>query len=178
MITFHWSLKSEDVIAKLLIALAVSQSFRADHKIGITNVQLQSVLLLPIISFNEIAFGRVPRTSQNQRFRAAGTLKLNVCVCDSRTISSVKTDCWVVVAWLPDDRNCFWPTPQWAPQSNDPAAGSLHHCHATAQQIGTIPWLRSSGDVRNGFTVLISSFSQWPHADRSDGGKDVTFDLF
>jgi len=109
MIAVHRSLKSEGVIAKLLTALAVSQSSRADHKTGITNFHLQSVLLLPVISFNEIAFGR-----------------------------------------LPDDRNCFWPTPQWAPQSNDPAAGSLHHCHATAQQIGTIPWLRSSGDVRNG----------------------------
>ena len=29
--------------------------------------------------------------------------KRNSCVCNSKTILSVRTDCWVVVASLPDD---------------------------------------------------------------------------
>ena len=82
--------KSEDV--KLWSALITKIAFRvfADNP--------------PFVQKNA---GRMPGTSAYQRFTAAGMLKLNVCVCDSQTISSIKTDCWVVVAWLPDDRNCF-----------------------------------------------------------------------
>ena len=75
--------------------------------------------------------------------------KRNVCVCNSQTGWSVKTDCWVVVAWLLDDRN-FSSTPQWAPRVTTRQQDRYMAVTLPRNRFPLALRSVSSGDVRSG----------------------------